>query len=107
MRKYRKLGCNTIKYDGIGRLYGVASTALSLCTAWQRAACPATHLSAERTGKEAGARMKTEVQNCKLHSMNGLNMADSHSKEFPLSFVALQSIGGGVEDIVVVREAIL
>ena len=33
--------CNTIKYDGIGRLSGVASTALSLCRAWHPPLLPA------------------------------------------------------------------
>ena len=40
--------------------------------------------SAERTGKEAGARRESEEQNWKLHSMNGLDEADSHSKGSPL-----------------------
>ena len=61
MRKYRELGCNTIKYGGIGRLSGVASTALTLCRAWQRC----LRDSSERTGKEAGVRMKScKIANC-------------------------------------------
>ena len=57
--------------------------------------------SAERTGKEAGARRESEEQNWKLHSMNGLDEADPHSKGFPPpSFVTLGREGNSVEDTV-------
>ena len=83
MRKYRKLGCNTIKYDGIGRLSGVASTALSLCRAWHRCLRDS---SVRRKNRQRGG-CKNEDRGggakCKLRSMNGLDEADSHSKGFP------------------------
>ena len=104
MRKYRKLGCNTIKYDGIGRLSGVASTALSLCRAWHR--CLRDSSVRRKNRQRGGCKNEDRGRGskCKLRSMNGLDEADSHSKGFPSSFVASGKEGSSVDNTVELKQ---
>ena len=64
MRKYRKLVCcNTIKYDGIGRLSGVRARHLACAERGSTAAC-ATHLLRRKNRQRGGC--KKGVRGAKL-----------------------------------------